>query len=287
MLEGTVIKLYKGYYYVKVGSEILICKLRGKFRFEKQNVLVGDKVKIKESESTYIIHEVLDRQSQLIRPPISNVDQAVIVLAVRNPEANLELLDRILVWAEYQKLNIIICLNKVDLADKREIAWSNIYDREYTVILTSVVNNIGLQELKRLFYGKISVLIGQSGVGKSSIINALYRVNLNTGDVGRKGYGRHTTRHLELIPIDEKGFIADTPGFSSIDLPDIEVYELANYFRDFKKYVSECHFDDCTHNREPKCAIKKALEQGEISDMRYMNYLRFLNELTERKMRYR
>ena len=291
MLEGIVIKLYKGYYYVRVDKTTLTCRLPGKFRFKNQDIFVGDRVKVKQAENdTYVICEVFERQNRLLRPPVANVEQAVIVLAAHKPEANLELLDRLLVWAEYEMLNIVICLNKIDLAEERELAWLNVYKQAgYTTLLTSTVTRAGLKELKELFCGKISVLAGQSGVGKSSLLNALYpKLNLSTGSVSKKtGHGRHTTRHVELIPLDGGGFVADAPGFSNVDLPDIEPNELSDYFRDFRRFAGECRFDDCMHKREPRCAVKKALESGEISDLRYMNYLRFLNELTERKRRYR
>ncbi|WP_031516190.1 ribosome small subunit-dependent GTPase A [Desulfofalx alkaliphila] len=289
MIEGIVVKAYSGYYYVQDGDAQWICRLRGKFRYDKQKVLVGDRVRLKPAEkNTGVVYEVLNRRNELLRPPVANVDQGVITFAVAHPEPNLSLLDRFLVLAESSGVKPVICLNKADLLGEQEPEWLDLYRRiGYGVFYTSTKYNTGLDELRAELRGKISVFAGPSGVGKSSLLNSIKPgLKLKTGEISEKlKRGRHTTRHVELLPING-GLVVDTPGFSNLNLPEIPAAELMHYFPELAKFQGKCRFTSCTHNMEPQCAIKKAVDLGEIDAGRYNNYLQFLNELTERERRY-
>lgn len=290
MVEGIVIKAYSGYYYVQQNSKIWTCRLRGKFRLEKQDVLVGDIVKLKPADdNTGIVYEVLPRRTRLLRPPVANVDQAIITFAVKNPEPNLGLLDRFLLLAEEAGIRPVICLNKSDLLLKGIPQWIEIYLKiGYPVLVTSVANSTGIEELKRVLKDKVSVFAGPSGVGKSSLLNALQPgLQLKTGEVSYKlKKGRHTTRHVELIHLTSGGLIADTPGFSSLHLLEIPPEQLVRYFPEMVQYIGACRFTSCSHNKEPNCAVKEAVTRGEISTMRYNSYLQLFTELSNQERRY-
>ncbi|MBO8136588.1 MAG: ribosome small subunit-dependent GTPase A [Desulfotomaculum sp.] len=290
MIEGIVVKAYSGYYYVHEGKNQWVCRLRGKFRLTKEKVLVGDRVIVNPAEkNTGMVYKVLERKNKLVRPPVANVDQAVITFAIRTPDPNLDLLDKLLIMAEGEGIKPVICINKVDLLSDGELNWLEVYrDAGYTVLVTSAVKNIGIKDLKNILAGKISVFAGPSGVGKSSLLNAIQPgLKLKTGDVSKKlKRGRHTTRHVELIPLESGGLVADTPGFSSLYLPDISSEKLAYYFPEFIKYLGQCRFSSCMHNKEPNCAVKDAVKKGEVSSRRYQSYLHFLDEIQERERRY-
>lgn len=284
MEEGIIIKGVGGLYSVKTDEKIYPCKARGLFRKQNITPLIGDKVIIDEIDenSGYII-EIKERESELIRPPVANVNQAIIVFAVKNPLPNLWLLDKFLILAEKEKLNIVICINKSDLASKEEIDdICKIYDKAgYQVINTSTENELGIKELREALKGKISVFSGPSGVGKSTILNMIQpNLELKTGEISKKNNrGKHTTRHTELLELENGGWVLDTPGFSSLDLTFIEEEELGQYFKEMSELSDYCKFRGCRHDKEPKCAIKEAVENGEISEGRYNNYLSFLEEL--------
>ncbi|MTI79812.1 MAG: ribosome small subunit-dependent GTPase A [Firmicutes bacterium] len=290
MIEGIVIKAYSGYYYVQSDSEQWVCRLRGKFRLTKETVLVGDQVKVKPAEkNTGTVYEVLSRRNKLLRPPVANVDQAVITFAVSNPEPNLDLLDRFLVMAEGAGIMPVICLNKVDLLDIDEPEWMEVYRQVgYTVIATSAKGKKGIAEIKDVLKDKISVFAGPSGVGKSSLLNSIHPgLELKTGDISRKlKRGKHTTRHVELIPLESGGLVADTPGFSSLQLPEIASTDLAYYFPEMEEFVGSCRFNSCSHNKEPHCAVKEAVQSGEIDYRRYNSYLQFLKEIIDKERRH-
>lgn len=292
MLTGIIVKGIGGFYYVNVGDEVIECRARGIFREQKITPLVGDKVKIRissEDNSGYI-EEILDRESVLIRPPVANVTQVVVVSSVINPDLNTWLLDKILVMAEERHLNIIICINKADLDIERAKEFKVLYEKVgYNVILTSKLTKLGIEELRASLRNNTNVFAGPSGVGKSSLLNALNPTfKLETGEVSLKNKrGKHTTRHVELLKLEKDTFILDTPGFSSFDLDFIEDFrDLRHYFKDIEKYNGKCLFNTCIHLNEPKCAVKEALEKGQLEKQRYENYILILEELKNRKRRY-
>lgn len=287
MLEGIIIKGIGGFYYVKVGDRIYECRARGLFRKNKIIPLVGDRVliKINKEDNTGYVEEIYDRTTELIRPPVANVNQAVIVFAVKKPDPNLWLLDRFLLLASYQGLDAIICINKSDLDVDGEI--DNIYDiykkAGYQIIKTSCTNRIGIDELKRQLKDKITVFAGPSGVGKSTLLNNIQsNLKLQTGEISQKtSRGKHTTRHVELIELDSGGWVVDTPGFSTLDIDFIKEDELIKYFIEVYDRSSLCRFSGCSHNKEPGCEVKKAVEDREISQSRYDNYLSMLQEVKD------
>lgn len=287
MLEGIIIKGIGGFYYVKVDNTIYECRARGLFRKNKIIPLIGDRVliKINKEDNTGYIEQICDRISELKRPPVSNVNQAVIVFAVQKPDPNLWLLDRFLLLASYQGLDVIICINKsdLDLDGKADIIY-NIYNTAgYKIIKTSCKTKEGIDEIKNLIKNKITVFAGPSGVGKSTLLNNIQsNLKLQTGEVSQKtSRGKHTTRHVELIELDLGGWVVDTPGFSTLDIDFLEENELEKYFFEIYDRSSLCRFSGCNHYKEPGCEVKKAVENGEISKSRYDNYLSMLEEIRE------
>ena len=286
MLEGIIIKGIGGFYYVETEKGIYECRARGLFREEKIIPLIGDRVliRISEEDNTGYIEKIYNRKSQLTRPPVANVTQAIIVMSIKNPDINFWLLDRFLVMAEYENLNVEICINKIDLDDKEEISLiENIYSKAgYSIIKTSTKTNEGILELKALLKDNITVFAGPSGVGKSSLLNKIdTKLKLATGEVSKKTTrGKHTTRHVELIELDSDSYVLDTPGFSSLSLDFIKSdVELAKYFKEIYKYSDKCKFISCLHHKEPGCEVKRQVDEGNISNTRYGNYLYFLNEI--------
>lgn len=292
LLEGIIVRGYSGFYYVQVGEKVYECSLRGRYRLTKQDFFTGDRVKIKpvEGKEKGVIEEVLPRQTVLFRPPIANVTQVVIVMALAQPEPDLVLLDRLLVLAEQARIRPVLCFNKMDLA-KPQVSQElfNLYQNiGYRVLLTSAKQEIGIEELRDELKGEVTVLAGPSGVGKSSLLNAVQPgLKLKTGEVGKKTQrGRHTTRHVSLIPFKDSGFVADTPGFSRLQLPEMKREELSYYFPEFEPYIHNCKFNSCLHHKEPQCGVKEALAKGEINSRRYEHYLDFLAEVIAKERSY-
>lgn len=286
VVEGFVVRAYGGYYYVSDGRDEWECRLRGRFRYDKQRVLVGDRVKLRPGYGrTGMIEEALPRSSVLTRPPVANVDQAVIVFAVREPDPNPGLLQRFLIMVMINHIEPLICFNKVDLNEGSQVGIVSRYRENYRVVVTSAKTGEGLDRLKAMLCGRTSVFAGPSGVGKSTILNALLPgLKLKTGELSAKlKGGRHTTRHVELIPLPEGGLIADTPGFSSLDVPDLNPEELAGCFPEMHSYHGKCRFAGCLHHKEPGCAVKEAVEAGMINEARYRQYYELLEELIGRK----
>lgn len=285
MIEGIIIKGIGGFYYVKTKDGIIESRARGIFREEKLTPLVGDKVKIRisDEDNSGYIEEIYARDNELIRPPVANVSQAIIVMSIKKPDINTWLLDKFLLMAEHQNLNIIICFNKMDLSEKDVVKLKKIYEKAgYKVIITSSIENKGIEELMTVLKNHITVFAGPSGVGKSSLLNKINPIfNRETGVVSSKSKrGKHTTRSVELLEMCENTFVLDTPGFSSLDLSFIEEpVELREYFREIKKYGNECRFQSCLHDKEPNCAVKKYVDEGIISKDRYDNYLKLLQEI--------
>jgi ribosome biogenesis GTPase len=292
--EGIITKGYSGFYYVWDGNSLWECSLRGKFRVKKQTFLPGDRVImtiLDEDRKKAVIEQVLPRKTELVRPTVANVDQAVIVTALANPEPDFWLLDRLLVMVQYNLVVPILCFNKCDMVSPDEAQRvKEVYEKAgFPSILASAKKGWGLDQLKEVLQDKISVFAGPSGVGKSSLLNALEAgLSLKTGAISEKmRRGKHTTRHVELIHLSSGGFIADTPGFSSIYLPkELKREELIKYYPDFFEYQQLCRFTTCLHRDEPQCAVKEAVALGNLDKMRYERYIGILEEVIEQERRY-
>lgn len=290
-MQGKIVKGIAGFYYVHVvESGLYECKAKGVFRKEKIKPLVGDMVEIDildETEKKGNIIEILERKNELIRPAVANIDQALVVFAVTKPRPHFNLLDRFLIMMESKDIPIILCFNKKDIATEPEIQeLKDIYEKcGYQIVFTSALEEDNTEDLKELLRGKTTAIAGPSGVGKSSLINIFQPdANMETGSISEKiERGKHTTRHSELIWMEENTYIMDTPGFSSLYTNDFEKEELKYYFTEFSEYEGQCRFLGCDHIREPGCAVKEALEEGKIHPVRYENYLEMYNELKEKR----
>ena len=289
-MTGRVIKFYNSFFFVDVDGELLPCKLRGLMKRDKRSgsaVCPGDFVEIsKLNDGTGVIENVQSRQNMLKRPTVANIDQVILTFAATSPDLNRLLLNRFLVLAEWSNIDkIIICINKIDLIDEAENFLSE-YESLYNIIRVSTITGRNIDKLKAHLANKVTVLTGPSGVGKSSILNAIdSSFNLKIGNVSEKiQRGRHTTRVSELIPF-ANGFLVDTPGFSAVDLIEIglDVEQLADCFREFTNYASKCKFTGGSHSHEPDCAVKSAVNNDQILKERYSAYLSMLNEINERK----
>lgn len=290
-MQGKIVKGIAGFYYVHVvESGLYECKAKGVFRKEKIKPLVGDMVEIDildETEKKGNIIEILERKNELIRPAVANIDQALVVFAVTKPRPHFNLLDRFLIMMESKDIPVILCFNKKDIATEPEIQeLKDIYEKcGYQIVFTSALEEDNTEDLKELLRGKTTAIAGPSGVGKSSLINIFQPdANMETGSISEKiERGKHTTRHSELIWMEENTYIMDTPGFSSLYTNDFEKEELKYYFTEFSEYEGQCRFLGCDHIREPGCAVKEALEEGKIHPVRYENYLEMYNELKEKR----
>ncbi|WP_010286495.1 ribosome small subunit-dependent GTPase A [Kurthia massiliensis] len=293
MATGQIRKALSGFYYVQDGDKLIQTRGRGVFRKRGITPLVGDFVEYEvEGDNDGTLTKVAERKNELVRPPIANIDQAILVFSVVEPDFNTILLDRFLVVLESFHIQPLICLTKMDLLNDAQRESIARYKADYEAIGYTVVETFKddatiLEKIRPLLEGKTTVLAGQSGVGKSTLLNTLMpMLNLKTGVISDAlGRGKHTTRHVELIEV-AGGLIADTPGFSSFDFDTIEKEELTYCFPDLTRLSEDCKFRGCLHVKEPKCAVKAALETGDLQQYRYDHYLQFLQEITDRKPRY-
>ena len=281
MQSGRIIKALSGFYYVESEEKIYQCRARGKFRKNDQTPLVGDFCEFSiENEVEGYILKLLPRKNALVRPPICNVDQALLVFSAKEPDLNTLLLNRFLILIEHLHIEPLICISKMDLAVQKDVHQLMFpYESAgYRVYYVSAQENQGIEEIKHLFQNKVTVITGQSGVGKSSLLNALdIHLNIETNEISKAlGRGKHTTRHVELLKM-YGGYVADTPGFSSLELT-MEPIEIAHSYHDFEELSQLCKFRGCLHDSEPYCAVKEAVTDGKISQERYEDYLSFLKE---------
>ncbi|HHW56488.1 MAG TPA: ribosome small subunit-dependent GTPase A [Clostridia bacterium] len=288
-IEGIIVRGIAGFYYVDTEHGIVECRARGKFRKDNITPLVGDIVKIQlvSKKEGYILN-ILPRKNELIRPPVANVDQAIIVFAIAKPEINRVLLDKIIVLAESNDIEPVICINKIDLESREKVnKLIEIYKKiGYKVVATSVLTKEGIEELKFYLKDKVSFFAGPSGVGKSSLINSIQsNIKLKTGEVSKKLLrGRHTTRSVELLSLDFGGYVLDTPGFTALTL-DIAKEDLRYYFKEFLELQRGCKFSSCLHVNEPDCGVIEAVNEGLINRERYISYLTLLREVKEKEKR--
>ncbi len=290
-MQGKIIKGIAGFYYVyAAGAGLYECKAKGAFRNQKIKPLVGDDVCLEvldEEEKKGSIAEILPRKNELIRPAVANIDQALVIFAAAKPSPNFNLLDRFLILMQYQKVPAVVCFNKQDLVDEEalQLLRATYESAGYPVLCISAEKEEGIAEIRSVLKGKTTTVAGPSGVGKSSLINRLApEARMETGDISRKiERGKHTTRHSELFALSEDTFLFDTPGFSSIYLPEIEKEELGSYFPEFVKYEPYCKFQGCSHIPEPGCGVKEALEEKRISPIRYDNYKLLYEELKQKR----
>ncbi|MGL5650816.1 MAG: ribosome small subunit-dependent GTPase A [Paraclostridium sp.] len=294
MIEGIITKGIGGFYYIDTNQGVYECRARGIFRKEKITPLVGDNVKINiidEENKKGVLEEIEDRDTELVRPPIANVNKAIIVFSIKNPNPNLSLLDRFIVLAERESLDIVIVLTKADLATDEELnKLKSIYETSgYKVIPVSNEAKTNIDKVKEELKGNIVVFAGPSGVGKSTLLNNIdSKFQLQTGEVSDKiKRGKHTTRHAELLKLECGGMVADTPGFSSLTLDDIEEGELKEYFIEFDEFSDGCKFGGrCMHENEPICGVKEGVNENKIAKERYESYLQLLKEKRQSKRRY-
>lgn len=288
MQKGIIISNISNLYKVEVNGKIYDCNARGKFKNNEISPVTGDFVEIEiidEEKKAGMINKIEERINYLKRPKMANLSQIILVLSMKLPKPDLELLDKQLVYAEYMNVKPVICLNKIDLEDEAVIDnIKEIYEKiGYKVIKTNAKNGIGVEELREVLKNKITAFSGNSGVGKSTLINSLLGENVTEeGLVSHKNKrGKNTTTQVKLYKIDENSYIADTPGFSTFDINEIKKEDLAKYFIEFRPYISECEYVDCNHIKEENCGIKKALEDGKISKERYERYIVLWTQIIE------
>ena len=288
MTEGRIIKALSGFYYVQTDSGILECKARGKFRLDGTSPLVGDRVSCSmDANGKGRIDSVEERKNFFIRPAVANIDALVFVAANTNPVTDPFLVDRVSVIAEHSGCELIVCINKTDI-DRADELYEIFSEAGFTVVRCSAVSHDGMDELLGAMRGKVCAFTGNSGVGKSSIMNALLpEANIETGEVSEKlGRGRHTTRHVQLYALRGDTFVADTPGFASFEIEmmsSIEKEQLQYDFIDFLPYIGRCRFNDCAHLKEPGCAVTEAVAEGRISRSRYKSYTQLYELCAQRK----
>ena len=288
-MTGTIMKGIGGFYYVKCGETVYSCRARGRFRKDGQTPMVGDKVKIEitddEVKEGYII-EIAPRKNWFVRPPVANIDMLLVTFAVREPDPALELIDKLTVSALFQRVDCAVCINKMELNRDKAADLAKEYALAgFSVVVCSAKTGEGVDNLKSLLKGKVTALAGSSGVGKSSLLNAMgENFSLKTGTVSDKiKRGKHTTRHTELFPLSFGGFVFDTPGFGSFEVEKMKAQDLSDLFPEISKNAGQCRFPGCRHITEPNCSVKEALEKGEIGQNRYKSYCALYESLKDVK----
>ena len=276
-MEGKIIKLISNDYTVLSNNKKYICKSRGKFRKLKISPLVGDQV-VFDDINNYIL-EVKKRKNELVRPRVANIDQAFIITSVKHPNFSTNLLDKLIDIIEFNNIEPIICFTKLDLLNKEEQNDIDVYINYYKKIGYKVFINTQISEIKEQFKNKISVFTGQTGAGKSTLLNNINpNLKIKTDDISYAlGRGKHTTRHVELIEL-ENGFVADTPGFSSLEFIDMKDIDIRDNFVEFELYKEKCKYRDCMHDKEDECEVKNKVRSGDILESRYQNYLNFIHK---------
>lgn len=288
MIDGIIIKALSGFYYVKTKDGVVECRARGRFRLDGSSPLVGDKVCCSiDSNGKGRIDQVYERKNWFIRPAVSNIDTLVFIAANTNPITDPFLVDRISVIASEAGCELVVCINKTDI-DPGDNLYEIFKKAGFPVVRTSAESGEGMEELRALLKGKICAFTGNSGVGKSSILNVLLPgAEIKTGEVSEKlGRGRHTTRHVELYELDENTYVADTPGFASLDVAmtcTILKENLQYDFIEFEPYIGKCRFNDCAHLKEPGCAVREAVDDDAISKSRYRSYTRLYDLSAQHK----
>lgn len=285
MIKGLIVKSLGGFYYVKCGDEIISCRAKGGFRNTKETPFVGDTVDLRivsEELKEGYVEKIYPRKNKIIRPPVSNIDRLIIVSSLSSPAPDTVFIDKMTAMCEHSGITPVLCFTKADLTDDLSICRE--YEKTgYKVIVTSMEEETVPEELKELMTDGITAVAGFSGVGKSTLLNRLTDSDISeTGSVSKKlSRGKHTTRHAELFQIDENAYIADTPGFSSLNIEHLKKEELAGLFVEFTPFVSRCRFNDCLHLKEKDCKVKEAVEEGIIPSFRYESYKLFFDALKD------
>ena len=290
-LKGLILKGIGGFYYVETEDGIYECRARGIFRKEKITPYAGDHVEIEtDGDFKGVVTKILLRSNYLIRPPVANIDNLFIVASLKSPVPNRLVIDKTIAAAELREIEPILLITKLDLSedDKRERMEDSYRKAGIRCIAVSADTGEGISEIGKLLTKKISAFTGNSGVGKSTLLNKLFpRLDLRTGEISDKlGRGRHTTREVELFPLENGGYVADTPGFSTFEIEKYDMTEKENLiygFREFGKYSEECRFSSCTHTGEKGCGVLQAVHEGSISKSRYSSYLEMYQEIKDRK----
>lgn len=290
MLKGLIISNVSNTYIVEVDDKVYECNARGKFKEKEITPVVGDRVSIEvidETSKKAIINEVLERDNFIKRPKIANLSKLIFVVSAKNPKPDLLMLDKQLAFAEYLGVEAELVINKIDLEKEENIKQiKKIYeDIGYKVIITNAKVGQGVDELRKELVNNISAFSGNSGVGKSTLLNSIFEDNITQEGVisDKNKKGKNTTTAIKLYKIDKNTYIADTPGFGAFDIYEIETGDLYKYFREFVEHEKKCEFVGCTHIKEQECGIKKALEEGKISNSRYENYIKIYNDLKDKE----
>ncbi len=285
-MKGIILKGVGGFYTVSgEDGSLHTCKARGRFRLEGLVPFVGDEVMLRTDKANDLIDQILPRRNQLDRPPIANIDVMILVIAATSPEPDFLLVDKLLIQAARMRIKPCICINKCEIAEE-ETVWSIAEQYScYDIARISAKTGAGIRQLESYIKDAICCLAGQSGVGKSKIINCITSGDdMKTGDISQKiQRGRHTTRHVELLQTEGGGMVADTPGFSLFDITDVTEAELAGYYPEFRMHLGKCKFSGCLHDSEPSCAVKKALNDGKIVQERYKRYIEILHEIRKQR----
>ena len=285
-IKGTIINIISKIFYVEAENKIFECTSRGIFKTKEEKPVVGDTVFIEVERDKGNILEIIDRQKYIKRPKMANLTQLILVVSAKNPVPDLLMLDKQLAFAEFINVKPIIVINKIDLDEKEADNVEKIYsDIGYTVIKTNAKGNINVEKLKGYLEGNISGFSGNSGVGKSTLINSIFEKEKTLeGEISKKNRkGKNTTTSVMLYKIGEESYIADTPGFSNFDIYEIPYKEVYKYFVEFNRYIQECEYQDCTHIKEEVCGIKEALREGKISKNRYNNFIKIYEELKDKE----